>query len=103
MNDAKKKAVSSAMVENMSVLCLFQRKKAATFKDVRTAVTIVTYVISIKCIYNYSPSFLLSEMVTTAPSRTRSLRGTRSGLRRPGPGVWPGSSQHVSALKKLEF
>ena len=58
MNDAKKKAVSSAMVENMSVLCLFQRKKAATFKDVRTAVTIVTYVISIKCIYkNNHPIF----------------------------------------------
>ena len=34
------------------------KKKAATFKDVRTAVTIVTYVISIKCIYkNNHPIF----------------------------------------------
>ena len=29
----------------------FQRKKAAIFKDVRTAVTIVTYIISVKCKY----------------------------------------------------
>ena len=48
----KKKAVSSAMVENISVLCYaISKKKAAIFKDVRTAVTIVTYVISVKCIY----------------------------------------------------
>ena len=34
------------------------KKKAATFKDVRTAVTIVTYVISIKSIYkNNHPIF----------------------------------------------
>ena len=59
MDDAKEKkqikTVSRTVentVENISVLCYaISKKKAAIFKDVRTAVTIVTYVISLKCIY----------------------------------------------------